>query len=64
MEIYRLYKMGLKRSDLRQTEVRNIIMGEKRNVKCTNIIFQFAYCVLNRMKSLNIDGKFILRQNP
>lgn len=29
MEIYRLYKTGLKRSDLRQTKVRNIIMGEK-----------------------------------
>ena len=64
MEIYRLYKIGLKRSDLRQTEVRNIIMGEKRNVKCANTIFQFAYLVLHRMKSLNIDGKFILRQNP
>lgn len=64
MGIYRLYKTGLKRSDLRQTEVRNIIMGGKRNVKCTYTIFQFVYCVLHRMKNLNINGKFILRQNP
>lgn len=27
-------------------------------------IFQFVYCVLHRMKNLNINGKFILRQNP
>lgn len=36
-------RTGLRRSDLRQTEVRNIIMGGKRNVKCTYTIFIIYY---------------------
>lgn len=56
--------MGLDRSYLRQTKSEEDYYGGKRNIKWTYTISQLVDYVFQRMKNLNMNRRYILRQNP